>query len=271
MKIYNQIRLILVSLSLGHSAISHAELPKSDIPPVSIRVEKEIREKIIQSATTAQIRGLIKPLREAVLSTDVIAKVISIHVKEGDRFKQGERLIQFDCSRQRAQLKAAEAEVLAKKIVLENNQDLSKFNAVGSLELEVSKVQLDKALAELDAVRISSHLCSFKAPWNGRVTEVKANAYEVIEPGREIMKILDDKSLEIEMIVPSSWLRWIKAGIHCPMTIDETGKNYEIEISRVGARVDPVSQTVRIFASFKGDAADVLAGMSGTVTFSLPE
>lgn len=161
--------------------------------------------------------------------------------------------------------------MLAKKIVFKNNEDLAKFNAVGTLELEVSQVQLDKALAELDAIKISTYLCSIKAPWNGRVAEIKANASEVIEPGREIMRILGDESLEIEMIVPSNWLRWLKPGINCPITIDETGKDYEIEISKVGARVDPVSQTIRVFASFKSDAADILAGMSGTAIFNLPD
>ena len=157
-------------------------------------------------------------------------------------------------------------------MVSENNESLSTFNAVGSLELEVSKVQLDKAMAELEAIKIGNYfICSFRAPWNGRVTEIKANAHEVIEPGRELMKILDDKSLEVEMIVPSGWLKWIRPGIDISMVIDETGKNYDLEISRIGARVDPVSQTIRIFSSFKSDAADVLAGMSGAVIINLPD
>lgn len=100
MNICNYVRIIPILLSLGYIAHSHAQSPESNIPSVSSRIDKEIREKIIQPTTTAKIRGLIKPLREAVLSTDVIAKIISIHVKEGDRFKQGDRLIQFDCSRQ---------------------------------------------------------------------------------------------------------------------------------------------------------------------------
>ena len=156
-------------------------------------------------------------------------------------------------------------------MIFNNNQDLLHFNAVGSLELEVSKAQYDKALAEQNVIKVRNQECVIKAPWNGRVAEVKAYAHEVIEPGREIMKILDDDSLEIEMIVPSNWLRWLQPGINYPITVDETGKKYEIEIARIGARVDPVSQTVRVFASFKDDTSDVLAGMSGSVVFDLPD
>lgn len=273
MRVSSYIGFIFVFSVSFNITNSYAESIEPKAASVLNSIEKQTKEKPTSPSTaTTKIRGLVKPLREAVLSTDVIAKITHINVKEGDRFKQGEKLVQFECSRQRAQLKAAEAEVLAKKMISENNESLSTFNAVGSLELEVSKAQLDKAMAELEAIKIGNYfICSFRAPWNGRVTEIKANAHEVIEPGREIMKILDDKSLEVEMIVPSGWLKWIRPGIDISMAIDETGKNYDLEISRIGARVDPVSQTIRIFSSFKSDAADVLAGMSGAVIVNLPD
>ncbi|WP_297325737.1 HlyD family efflux transporter periplasmic adaptor subunit [Nitrosomonas sp.] len=259
-------RIIFLALFLRVTD-GFAEPPKL-IPPLTITpLDKEIS----RPTSKVEIRGLIKPLREATLSTNRIAKIAHINFKEGDSFKKDEKLVQFDCLQQRAEEKAMEAEASAKELILKNNQDLSQFNAVGSLELEVSKAQYDKAMADLNVLKIRNWECTIKAPWDGRVTEVKAHKFEVIEPGREIMKILDDSSLEIEMIVPSKWLVWIQPGINCPVIIDETGKSYESYITRIGARVDPVSQTIRIFASFKGDASDVLAGMSGKVIFDLPD
>lgn len=262
--IFYTTHIVFLSLFL-HVANSFAESPKLISPPAITPVEKEAS----QFTSKVEIRGLIKPLREATLSTNRIAKIAHINFKEGDSFKKDEKLIQFDCLQQRAEEKAIAAEASAKELILKNNQDLSQFNAVGSLELEVSKAQYEKAVADLNVLKIRNWECTIKAPWNGRVTEIKAHKFEVIEPGREIMKILDDSSLEIEMIVPSKWLVWIQPGINCPVIIDETGKSYESYITRIGARVDPVSQTVRIFASFKSDASDVLAGMSGKVVFDL--
>lgn len=266
----NYIIFICALWSIGYIPNSYAEF--SELIDLSeLTVVEEIKDNIIQPVLRAEIRGLITPLRETVLSTDVTAKISYIRVKDGDHFKQGEKLILFDCDRQKAELRAAEAEAKARKLMFRNNQDLSQFNAVGSLELEVSKAQFDKTLAELNVIKVRHQKCEIKAPWNGRVTEVNAHVHEVIEPGREIMKILDDNSLEIEMIVPSNWLRWLEPGINSPIVVDETGNNYEIIISRIGARVDPVSQTVRVYASFKDKASDILAGMSGTVIFDLPE
>ena len=242
----------------------------SDISMTSTVFDKETVNKLSDTAAMTEVRALIKPLREAVLSTELFSKIKKINFKNGDYFKQGDHLVQFECDKQRAELRAAEAEVAAKRMIYQNNQDLSQFDAVGTLELKVTKAQLDKAHAELQANRARNRECHIIAPWNGRVTEINAHAFEVVEPGREIMRILDDRSLEVEMIVPSKWLRWLKPGINSHITIDETGEDHMIEVSRVGARVDPVSQTVRIFASFKDDTPEILAGMSGTVFFSLP-
>ncbi len=277
MSIGDHINFFLIGLFLccvTNSAANPIESKKNDTADIkiaSIPKDSQISTNpVLHSDTAAKIRGLIKSSREANLSTIFMAKITQIAFKEGEQFKKGEKLIQFDCNRQIAQLKAAEAEVLSKRMVFENNEGLSKFDAVGLLELEVSKVQLEKSLAELNIIKAGNQQCQFRAPWNGRVAEVKANAHEVVEPGREIMRIIADETLEIEMIVPSNWLQWIKTEIVIPIIIDETGKKYLAEISRIGAHVDPVSQTIRIFAHFKDDTKDVLAGMSGTVYFILP-
>lgn len=265
--------LFLCCISASNSyadAVGVSQTKTTTLKVANIDKDLVATERTFQADASAKIRGLIKSSREAVLSTLIIAKIAHIALKEGEQFKEGDKLIQFDCNRQIAQLKAAEAEVLSKRIVFENNEDLSQFEAVGSLELEVSKVQLEKALAELNIVKAGNQQCQFKAPWNGRVAEIKANAHEIVEPGREIMKIIDDETLEIEMIVPSNWLQWLKTGIIIPITIDETGKNYLAQVVRIGANVDPVSQTIRIFANFKGETKDILAGMSGTAFFILP-
>ena len=100
----NYIIFILALLPLGYMANSYAEFPELIDLSALTAVDSEIQDGTIQPISTAEIRGLIKPLRETVLSTDVTAKVSHISVKDGDHFKQGERLIQFDCDRQKAEL-----------------------------------------------------------------------------------------------------------------------------------------------------------------------
>jgi hypothetical protein len=54
------------------------------------------------------------------------------------------------------------------------------------------------------------------------------------------------------------------------VTIDETRKSYPAKFIRIGARVDPVSQSVKVAATIDGKYPDLIAGMSGRVLATPP-
>ena len=47
------------------------------------------------------------------------------------------------------------------------------------------------------------------------------------------------------------------------IAIDETGKTYPAKVQRLGARVDPVSQSIKVMAAIDGRYAELMSGMSG--------
>ena len=52
--------------------------------------------------------------------------------------------------------------------------------------------------------------------------------------------------------------------------LDETGEKVRASVGRIGASVDPVSQSVRLAGEFVSRPPDVLSGMSGTAIFEPP-
>ena len=80
------------------------------------------------------------------------------------------------------------------------------------------------------------------------------------------MKIIKSGDLEIELIVPSKWLVWLREGEKFQFSIEETARSYPAAIKRIATAVDPVSQTVKIFGELSADEW-VLSGMSGTAHF----
>lgn len=214
------------------------------------------------------VRGLLKPLHEATLSSEILAKVIELPFTEGKRFKKGDTLVKFDCARYQAELAATQAEYTARKKTSDNNAELASYNAAASLDVEVSEAQTAKASAQVQAAKAMLSGCTIHAPWTGRVVETITHPHETVAPGKELLRILDDSKLEIDVLVPSKWLSWLKVGSEFNFKVDETGKDYPAKISQLGAQVDPVSQTIRIRANLNNQDAGLLAGMSGSAHFS---
>ena len=97
-------------------------------------------------------------------------------------------------------------------------------------------------------------------------SERKAQAHQYVQAGQPLLDILDDASPEIEFIVPvavgaeaGGSARRSKFGV------DETGKSYSATISRIGAKVDSVSHSVRVMALFPGRFPELMAGMTGKI------
>lgn len=82
------------------------------------------------------------------------------------------------------------------------------------------------------------------------------------------MDILDTSRLEVKMIVPSRWLTWLKPGARFSIRIEELGRVYPARVVRLGARIDPLSQTIPLSGEIVGHHEELLPGMSGTAGFS---
>lgn len=219
-------------------------------------------------AEDQQVRGLIKALTEATIAIDYSARVMKLPVLDGEAFKIGDLLIAFDCKKYNAETNALRAGAYAAQLVYNNNRKLLARGAIGSNEVEISQAQLAKADAEVQASLARTGGCNFKAPFSGRMVQRIVQEQESPAPNQPLMRIVDTTKLEIETIIPSKWLRWVKPGIGFTFTIDETGQSVTAEVVRVGATVDAVSQSIKAYGVLKTKDISVLPGMSGTATFN---
>ncbi len=247
-----------------------AQAPAPQPTPQPLQVAKPVAPA--RPALERQdIRAQLMPRRYTTIAAEIGAKVSHLSVAEGGAFRAGQLLVQFDCSLQQAQLQKAEAELEGAEQTLKSNLRLEQLNSVGQLELDLSKSAAGKARAEVGASKALLAKCQVVAPFAGRVAEQKVREQQFVQPGQALLDILDDSVLELEFLVPSSWLRWLKVGGAFDVQIDETRKTYPARFTRIGARVDPVSQSVKVAAAIHGRFPELMAGMSGKVLLTPPE
>lgn len=242
-----------------------ADLPKPPPPPATTA-----SAPANAGLEKREIRAQLMPRRYTTLAAEIGAKVSHLPIPEGGSFRAGQTLIGFDCSLQQAQLNKARAALGAAEKTWNANKRLNELNSVGKVELEVSEAEVAKAKAEVASNTAVIAKCAVPAPFAGRVAEQKVREQQYVQPGQPLLEILDDSVLELEFIVPSRWLAWLKPGYGFQVKIDETGRIYPAKVQRLGARVDPVSQSVKLSAAIDGKFPELIAGMSGRVTLTPP-
>jgi membrane fusion protein, multidrug efflux system len=218
-----------------------------------------------QSGTGLDIRAQLQPRQYTTIAAEIGLKVDELPFQESARFAIGDRLVVFECSMQQALLKKAQAELDGALAIAKSNKRLAKLNSIGELELAQSEANARKAAAEVSAQEAVIAKCTVEAPFDGRIAEQFVRQQQYVQPGQQLLDIIDDSVLELVFLVPSRWLQSIKVGDSFSVEIDETQKTYPAKFVRIGARVDPVSQSLKVVAEIDGAFPELLSGMSGRI------
>lgn len=228
---------------------------------------------LAQDASQGQVRALIEAKRHAVLSAEIPGRIARMAVEAGQSFKAGEVLIAFDCASYQAELDAARAQLNAANVTAQVNRRLNSLRSIGEAEVQLAEAKAQVARADVRKFEVQARRCEIKAPFDGRTVERRIQEHESVPAGAPLLEILSDHDLKVELIVPSSWLVWLKPGQRFDLRVDETGAVLPGEVVQPGAKVDPASQSVKVTARLTGEGAalrGLVAGMSGTAAFPAP-
>ncbi len=215
-----------------------------------------------------RIRAQLAARNAVTVASEIPGRVASLRLREGDAFRAGEQLVGLDCSLYQSQVRKAEAATEATSAVVQSNQRMAELNSIGRLEVEQAQARLKEAQAELASAKLLVSRCGISAPFTGRVARRHVAAHQYVNAGNPLLDIVETGQLEVQLIVPSKWLAWLKPGVSFQVDVEELGKRYPAKVQRLGAQIDPVSQTVAVFGVMDGSQPGLLPGMSGWAVFA---
>lgn len=223
------------------------------------------------ASSGSEVRGVLRARSQAVLASELPGRVTDIPFAEGQSFKKGDVLVRFDCSAFQAQANASAASVRAAREELRNKQQLAALNSVGRFEVSLAEARQAQAQAEAQVYQVQVQRCQVKAPYDGQVVQRRVQVHESVASGAPLLEIVDNRSLEIHLLVPSRWLGKLKPDQTFTFVPDETGKPIDAVVKRLGARIDEGSQTLLLIGNLPANTPGLLAGMSGTARFAEPQ
>lgn len=216
------------------------------------------------------IRAQLSAVNFTTIAAELSEKILKLPFRDGQKFKKGDVLVIFDCGVQEAQLNKSKAELSIAERNATTKEKLLKLGAVGRVEYENSLSEFQKVKAQVSEIEVILSRCVTRAPYHGHVVEQRVHPQQFVSAGQPLLEIIDNSALELEFIVPSKWSSWLSENNQFNIHMDETNKDYPAKVTQVGARIDPISQTIKVRAVIQGDFLDLRPGMSGTVNIQVP-
>jgi RND family efflux transporter MFP subunit len=190
-------------------------------------------------AAGSTIEAVTAPSADITMSFVQAGCIATVHVKDGDRVKAGQLLLQQDDAVERAQLErllaessdttdieASVASLAQKKVDLRRIEDAAKGHAATDLEVEHARLEVKIAELTLQAARFEHEQAkrryeearttvqrmTLKSPVEGWVERIHVEAGESVDALDEAVRIVRTDPLWIDVPVPMEEAAAIRAG-----------------------------------------------------------
>lgn len=217
-----------------------------------------------------ELRAQITSTRHATISAEMTGRIDFLKIREGLRVKKNDVLVRFNCVLLEIKKKKAKIQLSVARNMLKGNKRMAELDAIGSVDLENSRLEVD--LAKMDMTYLSAILdqCVIKAPYSGTISEQFVYENEFIQTGTPLFEIQDDKEPRLEFIIPSNWLTWLETGYEFKVRIDDTEKTYPVKLLYTGTKIDALSNSAKAVGLITGEHNELLPGMSGNIKITHP-
>jgi RND family efflux transporter MFP subunit len=268
--------LILLFFSAVLGACAKASPPAAVAGPLLIAPEDV---HVIHNSALASgpaITGSIQPERRADLRAEVQAVVMQVYKENGDPVRKGDLLVRLDDTAIRDSLASAQAAQRAAEQALEQAQrqfdrmkTLRTSGMVSAQALDDAEGKRNGAQSDLEAAKARVVLArqqlqrtEVRAPFDGIVSERKASPGDTAQVGKELLKVIDPRSMRFEALVGADHVGEVHPGESVRFRVNGYGEQeFAGRVRRVNPAANPTTRQVEVLVDFVGDKQPQLAGL----------
>lgn len=218
-------------------------------------------------ASGPSITGSVQPERRADLRAEVAAVVLQVLKENGDAVRRGDLLVRLDDTAIRDSLNSAEASERAATQAYEQAQRqlqrLSKLRESGMVStqaVEDAEVLRNNAQSELQATKSRAaqarqqlQRTEARAPFDGIVSDRKVSAGDTAQIGKELVKVIDPRSMRFEGLVSADSIGTVKLGQVVAFRVHGYAEQEFIgKVARVNPAANVTTRQVEVLVNFAG-------------------
>ncbi|WP_337747182.1 efflux RND transporter periplasmic adaptor subunit [Victivallis vadensis] len=209
------------------------------------------------------VKAVLFPFREAVIAARAESTLLPYRFKLGEPFKAGEVLTALDDSRYALEVRRATEQADFARAVFEDKKQLRAKNFTSDYELKKAEFDLSVAESSLADAKLNLSYCIVKAPFAGKLAEIRTQEYETVRPGQPLFRIIDDNRLLAVMNVPLNDAALTTVGNPVVVSVSGMDRKAKGTVYEVAPQADHRTGTVRIRVLIDNGDGKLRAGMTG--------
>jgi len=206
--------------------------------------------------------------RQALMLAQVAGRVLEVRVRENDVVGPGAVLVvidptEYELAVAQAEARLQSAEATYRELTLFDDRMIAdptireerERSARARSGLAVAEVDLERARIELERTRV-------KAPFGGRVANVKVVPGQWVRVGDELVTVIDTDPIKIEVQVLEGDVGYLAVGRRARISLTAfPGRDFIGRIETVNPVVDRQTRMAKVTVSVENPRGEILPGM----------
>jgi RND family efflux transporter MFP subunit len=289
---------LIVAAVAGLSSCS-TEQPVKAWSPETVRHIPVLAVQPADVPDLLEVAGTVRAAETSDLASQVMGNIVEIRAHEGDRVQRGQVLAVIDDSQPRAavdrataagvaaqqQLVAANSDLVLAESTLKRYQNLYDRKSLSPQEFDEVKARQQATLARRDVAQAgqaqaraalnqamtSLNYTRIRAPFDGIVTQKKADSGMLASPGMPIFTVEDVRRYRLEVAVNESDLRYVRMGGQVSVVIEALDNaDLKGKVVQIVPAADPASRAFLVKIELPTDTR-LRSGLFGWAQFSRGE
>jgi RND family efflux transporter MFP subunit len=214
--------------------------------------------------------GLVQPLREVIVSSQVESLIVELAVREGDFVEQGEVMARLYSRPEELEVERARAALEMREFENQGAQNLFKDNLISEDEAMQKRIELNIARIVLEQAEEAVSRRVIMAPISGIVVDRFQEEGELVTSGDPLFELVDVATVRVQLFLSVEETRSLQVGQSLPVIFPELGSNWSTNASVefIDPRVDPASGLMRVRLEMPNKDGILKAGLRGRLTLN---
>ncbi|UMB53391.1 efflux RND transporter periplasmic adaptor subunit [Lutibacter sp. A80] len=192
-----------------------------------------------------EIQGVVQADKNIEIRPELGGTVRSILVKEGQKVKAGQLLIQLDDVSIKNSIDELTTQLNLAKTTFERQERLWNQKIGSEMQYLQAKAQKESLENNLASLKTQANKMKVIAPFSGIVDEIFPKNGELTNPQMPVIRLINLDKVYVEAEITESYLPVIKIGTETVLNFPSINKEITSEIAQIGHYINPDNRSFK--------------------------
>ena len=214
-----------------------------ELAPLEVQV---IAAEQVQPLRQVEIMATVEAAQSATIAAKISGNITELPVFLGSKVNSGDILAVISADEIKAKLSQAQAQLEQAQRNLTRERNLLKKNAATAESVKTLEELKRIAQAAFNETQTMLDYATIKAPFAGVITSKPANVGDLATPGKTLLKLENESSLQVITDVPEALVLDLAIGDTLPVKIEAAGVEVSGTVTEIAPTADPTSRTAPV-------------------------